>query len=486
MPAAGTARRPCLNNHRRQTMRDQSLRGHVQNLEQQGELIRVDKETDPRSNVAAIGWKTYDRFGKSTLYTNLKNFPGWQMVSQIVTDRRKWAIGFGVSEDKVIPTLIERIKQPIDPVLVDKEDAPVKEVVLIGEDADVTRLPAMWTSEEDPGPYIAAGMAVIKDPETGKRNLSYHRQQIMAPDRTGFLICPRHALRIYQKHQELKTPMPVAMVIGAHPAILFAAGYTTQFGIDELAIAGGILDDPVRLVKCETCDIDVPADAEIIIEGEILHDEKTDEGPFGEVTGGYAMEGSTEIFRVKAITHRKHPIFYGMHSGAPMGDPQSITGICVEAALHEHLSKVEGGLDLLDIRCLGVSGLMAVVLKLRPRIEGQAKTALMAALSSPYLHPKLAIAVDEDIDASDLRQVFWSLTTRVHAKHDVIKIPNTRIWSLDNVSDIVPGMSAMYRIGTKMIIDATKPPVTHPQWRKQFGKAMPKNFESVSIEDFIE
>ena len=115
-------------------MRDQSLRGHVHNLEQQGELIRVDKEADPHSNVAAIGWKTYDRFGKSTLYTDLKNFPGWQMVSQIVTDRRKWAIGFGVSEDHVIPTLVQRIKHPIEPVLVDRADAPVKEVVLIGDD----------------------------------------------------------------------------------------------------------------------------------------------------------------------------------------------------------------------------------------------------------------------------------------------------------------------------------------------------------------
>ena len=178
------------------------------------------------------------------------------------------------------------------------------------------------------------------------------------------------------------------------------------------------------------------------------------------------MEGSTEIFRVKAITHRKDPIFYGMHSGAPMGDPQSITGIGIEVALQEHLGKVEGGLDLIDVRCLGVSGLMAVVLKLKPRIEGQAKTALMAALSSPYLHPKLAIAVDEDIDPSDLRQVFWSLTTRVNAADDVIKIPNTRI-------------------GTKTIIDATKPAITHPEWRQQFDKAIPKNFESVSIEEFL-
>ena len=116
---------------------------------------------------------------------------------------------------------------------------------------------------------------------------------------------------------------------------------------------------------------------------------------------------------------------------------------------------------------------------------GQAKTALMAALSSPYLHPKLAIAVDEDIDAADLRQVFWSLTTRVHAERDVVQIPNTRIWSLDNVSDIVPGMSAMYRVGTKLIIDATMPPVTHPDERAGFARAMPKNFDSVAIEDFL-
>ena len=148
-------------------MRDQSLRGHVQNLEQQGELIRVDKETDPHGNVAAIGWKTYDRFGKSTLYTNLKNFSGWQLVSQIVTDRRKWAIGFGVSEEDVIPTLVQRIEQPIEPILVEAADAPVKEIVLLGDAADVTKLPAMWTSEDDPGPYIAAGMAVIKDPDRG-------------------------------------------------------------------------------------------------------------------------------------------------------------------------------------------------------------------------------------------------------------------------------------------------------------------------------
>ena len=106
-------------------MRDQSLRGHIQNLDQHGELVRITKETDPHTNVAAIGWKTYDRFGKSTLYNNLKGFPGWRLVSQIVTDRRKWAIGFGVSENNVIAEITDRIKKPLDPVLIEIGNAPV-------------------------------------------------------------------------------------------------------------------------------------------------------------------------------------------------------------------------------------------------------------------------------------------------------------------------------------------------------------------------
>ena len=466
-------------------MRDQSLRGHIANLEQQGEMIRITDEVDPHENLTAVGWKAFDRLQKSTLFTNLKGFPGWQVCNQIVADRKKWAISLGVDENALIPTLVERIKRQVAPVMVDHAAAPVKEVVLIGDEADLTKLPAMWTSEHDPSPYIASGMAVIKDPETGIRNVSIHRQQIQGPRQTGFLICPRHALRIYQMYQKRNEPMPVAMVIGAHPALYYASAFTSSYGLDELEVAGSLLDDPIRLVKCETIDIEVPADAELVIEGEVLPEGMTSEGPFGEASGTYAMEGSTEIFRVKAITHRKDPVFYGMQCGAPLTDTQSITGTCIETVVTDHLRNVEGGIDLLDVRSLGIAGLMALVIKLRPRVEGQAKTALMAALSSPYLHPKLAIAGDDDIDAADMRQVFWSLTTRVHAERDVVVIPQTRIWSLDNVSDIVPGMSPMYRIGGKTIIDATRPAVTQTEDRARLQRAMPLNYDQVDLADFL-
>ena len=328
-------------------------------------------------------------------------------------------------------------------------------------------------------------MAIIKDPDTGTRNMSIHRQQVMGKNRTGYLICPRQALRIYQKYQERNEPMPVAMVVGAHPAIYFSSSYTAPWGMDELTVAGALMGEPVRLVKCETIDIEVPAEAEMVLEGEIPPDAHTPEGPFGEGSGGYAMEGFTQYLDVKCITRRAKPVFYAMQCGAPMTDTQALVATAIDMLLWEHLKNVEGGLDLLDLRCLGLAGMMAVVVKLRPRVEGQAKTALMAALSGPQMHPKLAIAVDEDIDASDMRQVFWSLTTRVHAERDVIKIPNARTWSLDNVSDIVPGQSAMHRIGTKTIIDATKPAVTDPDGRERFTMAMPKNYDSVDLSDFL-
>ncbi len=464
---------------------DQSIRGYLANLEQQGELVRFQKKVDPLENLTAIGWKTYDRLGKASLFDNLTGFPGWQVCNQIITDRRKWGIGLGVEEGEVIETFNQRVKEPIEPVMVNKTEAPVKELIYQGEEVNLAKLPAAWTSELDPGPFIASGMAIIKDPDTGIRNMSIHRQQIMGKNRTGYLICPRQALRIYQKYQERNQPMPVAMVIGAHPAIYFSSSYTAPYGVDELTIAGALMGEPVRLVKCETIDIEVPAEAEIILEGQIPPDALTPEGPFGEGSGGYAMEGFTQYLDVNAVTRRKQPIFYAMQCGAPMTDTQALVSTAIDMLLWDHLKNVEGGLDLIDLRCLGIAGMMAVIIKLQPRVEGQAKTALLATLSGPQLHPKLAIAVDEDIDASDIRQIFWSMTTRVHAERDVIKIPNTRTWSLDNVSDIVPGQSAMHRIGTKTLIDATKPAITDPDARTSFARAMPKNFNNVDLSDFL-
>jgi UbiD family decarboxylase len=464
---------------------DQSIRSFLQKLEQQGEMLRIDKEVDPATNLAAIEWKTYDELGKASLFTQIKGHPDWQACSQILTDRRKWSLALNLTEDEFLPAISRKLKTMIDPVVGDDKDAPCKEVIKIGDDASLYDLPVVTASEHDGGPYIPAGMSVMKDPETGIRNISVHRQQVFDKHHTGFVMLPRQARRIHDKYMSKGEAMPVAVVIGAHPAIFFGSAFTTAFGVDELSIAGGLLGDPVRMVKCETIDLEVPADAEIILEGEIIPGEMHAEGPYGEVPGTYAEAGQSEVFRLKAITHRRNPIYYALHCGMPTTCTQATTGMGIEIATWEHLSKVEGGLDLLDVRCHPAGGMMMLVVKMRARVEGQAKTALMAALSGPYLHPKLAIAVDEDIDANDLRQIMWSMTTRVHAERDITMIPNTRIFALDKSSPLVEGGGPFERIGTKWMIDATMPALSHPDERDRFARAMPKNFDQVNLEDFL-
>jgi 2,5-furandicarboxylate decarboxylase 1 len=439
-------------------MRDQSLRTHLANLEQQGELVRFTAEIDPDENMSAVVHKTFAELGKSALFEHVKGHPGWRVAAQLVADRRKWAVALGVSEGEVVAALIERMAARVPTATVPRERAPVKEVVLLGDEVDLSRIPAMWTSEKDPGRYIAAGMCFIKDPETGIRNVSFHRAQIVGPDRTGFLICPRQALKIFDMYRAKGRPMEVAMVVGAHPLIAFAAGFVAPYGTDEMTIAGALLGDPVRMVKCETVDLEVPAEAELVLEGEIFPAERTPEGPFGEVTGTYAQEGSTPLFRVKAVTHRKDPIFHAMQCGLAPSEAHALIGTTVEMKLWEHLAGIDAGeLELLDVRCIGGMSPLFVVLQLRQSAPGQAKTAALAALSSPYLHPKFAVAVDEDIDPADPDAVMWALATRLDAGADIAHINAARVFTLDNASPIEAGMSAMYRVGTKMLLDATRP-----------------------------
>ncbi len=464
---------------------DQSFRPFLAELEAKGELIRFKKPVHPTRNMSAVEWKTYNELGKSSLFTNIEGHPGWTACSQIVADRRKWAIGLGIEEGGLLQEVSRRLKNPIASTP-HAGEAPVKEVRLIGDAADLNDLPAAKVSERDSGRYIPSGITFVKDPDTGVGNLSLHRQQINARDKTGFAMIPRHARAIYDKYSSRGLPTPVAIAIGVHPAIWLSAGYTTGPGIDELGLAGGLLGQSVRTVKCETVDIDVPADAEIILEGELVPGNHFEpEGPFGEVSGTYPDPGVAHVFQLKAITRRRDAIYYALHCGFPTTDTQSTTGLGIEMATMEHLRNVDGGLDLLDVRLLTVSGLMTLVIKLRPRAEGQAKIALMAALSGPYQQPKMAIAVDDDIDAADLRQLFWSIATRVRADRDVIMLPNVKVWGLDNASPVIPGIEAFQRVGTKWMIDATKPAVTLPKERARFDKALPANFDTVNLKDFL-
>ena len=218
-------------------MPDQSFRSFLANLEQQGELIRFTKEVDPLTNMSAVEWKTFNELGKSSLFTNIAGHDGWTACSQILADRKKWAIGLGLDEGDILAGITKRVTEPHEAVVIDSADAPVREVILTGDDVDLYDIPSMIVSELDGGRYMASGMGIVKDPNTGIRNISIHRQQIMGKDKTGFLMLHRQMRRIYDMYCERDEAMPVAMVYGAHPAIFFGSAYTThQFWIHEFDV----------------------------------------------------------------------------------------------------------------------------------------------------------------------------------------------------------------------------------------------------------
>lgn len=446
----------------------QSLRRHLQALDAACKLHRFDEPADVDNDVSAVSYKTYTALGKACLFANVTGFPDWEVASQLVMDRAMWAVALGVAEASVVETFARRLTQPVAPMLVD--EGPVQEIIEAGDAVDLMKIPAMWTSQRDPGRYFASGMCIIKDPQTGIRNMSVHRAQILGRNTTGYYMLPRQAMRIHQMHQQLGRPMQAAMVFGGHPLIMFAAGFVAPFGMDELAIAGGLLGEPVRLVKCRTIDIEVPADAELVLEGEILPDEIAPEGPFGEVTGTYSKVGTAPVFRVKAITRRTKPVFYAMTCGMPPSDAHSITCAVVEAKLADHLKAVDGGLlDIRDVRCPGGMSPLIAALRMQPRYAGQARTALMAAASSPYLHPKLLVAVDPDIDISDPWAVLRALSSRFDPATGLTRIDRTRVFTLDNASPLDPGADPMQRTGTKALFDATLDPLMDAAERARYG-----------------
>ena len=440
-----------------QNRKDQSVRSYLRDLEAAGQLTRITKTVDPDVDLSAVAFKAYAELGKATIYDNIKGHDGWRAMSQIVADRGMWATALGVPEDQAMSALAARMKGTLPCETVSKAEATCKENILIGDDVDLRKLPAIWTSERDPGRYIAAGMCFIRNPETGVRNISIHRAQIMGRNKTGFLMLPRQAARIAAICKKLGRPMEVAMVVGAHPLIIFSSAFVAPFGTDELTIASSLLQEPVRTVRCETIDMEVPADAELVLEGTVSLEEVAPEGPFGEVTGTYGYGGDLPVFTVKAMTYRNDPIFYAISCGLPPNDAQSIVAVTIEMKLFQHLAGLDAGrLNVKDIRCLGGVSPLLVILQLKDPLPGHAQLAMTAALSSPFLHPKFVIAVDEDVDPSSIEDVLWALATRVDAARDVVKINDTRVFGLDNASEL-ESETISSRIGTKMMIDATRP-----------------------------
>jgi len=452
------------------------MRSWIAELEAAGELIRIDKPVDPLTQMGALLYRSRE---KALFFEKLPH--GWRSLGQAPANIRHAALAFGVALDELVPFVAGRMANLIPPVMV--SDGPVKEMKLGKGEFDLTQLPVHVAGLKDGGPVIGSGLMVTKDPDTGRRNLSFHRLQVKGPSKSGILLYPRHAWRNYLKYQAKNQPMPVAIFIGHYPLYYAAAATTAAYGLDEFEIAGGFFGQPVPLVKCETVDLEVPAYAEIVLEGHIPPNYRETEGPFSEFQDCYVTgTGENPVVEYQYMTRRRDAIFKNLQNGSEM-EGCVFHKIPMSAKIFRRLMDVGGGPNLHNVMAL--PGIFGLAIQMTPRAYGEAKNLLMAALSSEYQHPKVAIAVDRDVDIFNPAELLWALTTRVDPQKDIIVIPGTHNHAMDaSLPELgAPGTPLWQRFGSKVLIDATIPPPVDAQARASFERIRPRNGE-LRLEDF--
>jgi 2,5-furandicarboxylate decarboxylase 1 len=458
------------------------LRSFIASAEKAGELLRVDRETDPLTEMGVLFGETE----QPLMFENVRGYPGWQVCGELVTSRAAQALAFQVERSQVVPELARRMQSAALPGR-NVNTGPVKERILTGHDVDLHKLPVVVHSQEDGGPYIGSAMCVTKDPDTGVQNVAMLRMQIQDRNRTGTAFAPRHSWMHYQKYEARNEPMPMAAVIGHHPILDLATNSSVPYGVDEFQVASSLLQEPLEMVRCETIDLMVPAHAEIVIEGVIPPGIREDEGPFGEFQCYYLTRTrKCPIFDVKAITMRRDALYRHIQATPSTVEHQALVAVPMEAHLWQRIKDVDGYIDLKDVHVPPWGACFVVLVKFTPRLEEQAKSVLMAALSSSYAHPKIAIALDDDIDLTDPRDVFWAVATRVDPARDLLQIPHARMHSLDPSGKLVTAPGAGHqRVGGKLGIDATKPPTCRPKDRYDWERVLPMGHGSISLQEVL-
>jgi UbiD family decarboxylase len=440
----------------------ESLRPWLQVLEQQGMFKWVDKEVDKDWEVGAIMRMIFRAMDEDNRYgigfRNIKGHDGGRIVGGVVAASRKMiatALDCAPTLEAIHDRVTSGMNAPIEPVVV--ETGPVKEVIITGDDIDLHKLPVpIWTPEKDAGPYLTP-LWVTKDPDTGRRNIGIRRCQIKSKNTTGILFgAPDRGGAIHHaKYKARGEHMPAAIFIGGDPVQYLVA--PARYGADELAVAGGIRGEAIEMVKCETVDLEVPAHAEIVIEGEVLMDYTEPEGPFGEFTGYMAGGREGPVFRVTCITHRKDPIVMGVISQFPPSESSMIKRALLEAGLKKHLTEDLNLPGIHDVHALEAGGGTATLwISMKKMYSGhvdQTAFGTMGHFGMSYF--KWIVICDDDIDINDPFMRDWVMAWRVRPDKDIKLIPDTASVELDP-SSFEPGKTQADISGAKMIIDATK------------------------------
>jgi UbiD family decarboxylase len=438
------------------------LREFVGFLESKGELIRTQKPVDVKYEISAYIRKTSDVQGPALLFDNVKDF-AMPVLGGVFATRKRAFLALETSNEDYV----NKFQNALDHLVVPKRvaEAPCKEIVIRGKDVDLSKLPVPIFSEKDPAPFITLGLCISRDPKGGK-NTSIYRLQLKGRNRLG--IMAQHLVRQLMEAESIGKGLPIAIAIGTDPVLPLATQWMAPYGTDELALAGALRGAPVEVVKAETVDLEVPATAEIIIEGMVLPNVREEEGPFGEVSGYYTPSNPKPVIEVTAITHRKKPIYQAALTGMPTTENHILKQLPLEATYYWQLKKEFPGVTAVHFPAAGTVG-MTCVIAMKQAYECEARNLIAAMIGTR--RNKITVVVDDDVDITDMEKVWWAITTRTQADEDVIVFPRVVATAMD------PSVRKL-RVGSSLGIDATVP----------FGQRFPEivkvpGADKVSLED---
>jgi len=422
------------------------LRGFINFLDKKGELVRVNKEVASKHEAATVQMKVLREMDKAILFTNLDG-KGQKMLGNIFISRKMIAYMFGVESQALVEKIVsfkDAERLPVKFV----DNAPCQEVVYknFKDIRDIVPIP--WNYEKDANYYITAGIVVTKDPETGKVNSSICRIMYRGGQFLNILFAPmQHNWMIFNKYKKLKKDMPIAIIIGADPFMMFASESGIPYEENEFEYAGTMKGKPIEVVKCKTVDHYVPANAEFILEGVVSWHKTGMEGPMGENQRIYGPKCELPIITVTCITHRKDPIYQNILPGTV--EEHSLLAVPMEARILQRLRNVSSQVIAINL----LPNFMNCVIQVddySPVQRGLGKNLLLCALSDPWI--KYAIVVNKDVDIDNANEVNWAISTRANLSEDLVIIK--RIWGF--VMD--PSRKSKEEPVTKMGIDATVDP----------------------------
>ena len=464
-------------------MKSQSLRDFIQQLEKLGELKRITQPVDPVLEMTEICDRTLRAQGPALLFENPVGHTVPVLANLFGTPKR---VALGMGADSVealreIGKLLAMLKEPeppkgfkdaLDKLPVFKQvmnmppkvlkKADCQQEQFVRDEVDLSQYPVQTCWPGDAGPLVTWPLVVTRGPNKSRQNLGIYRMQVIGKNKLIMRwLSHRGGALDFREFQQQNPgqPYPVAVALGADPATILGAVTPVPDTLSEYAFAGLLRGEKTQVVKCIDNDLQVPASAEIILEGFLYPDEMADEGPFGDHTGYYNEVDQFPVFTVERITQRKNPIYHSTYTGRPPDEP-AILGVALNEVFVPILQKQFPEIVDFYLPPEGCSYRMAIV-TMKKQYPGHAKRVMMGVWSflRQFMYTKFVVVTDDDVNARDWQDVIWAITTRTDPARDITLVENTPIDYLDFASPVSG-------LGSKMGLDATNKweGETHREW----------------------